>query len=118
MPSRLPSYSDVSKSLRARGIATHSNGDNNWQMVCSTGDFWTGPFSSSSVWMAKDAESWYIVTWAPVCYRIPSEADLISVCADVLSSSPTALYRIPTDLVSKYGLIELENTPSFKEHYP
>jgi len=63
--------------------------------------------SSNSFWVRKDDQVWFIGTWAPAIYRIPSDQDVVKVCEVVFRSSSTAIYTIEESIIEEFKLGKL-----------
>lgn len=105
-------YKNLIAHLNEVGINTHLNGNNDWQLVCSAGKFWKGPFSSNSIWLLKSKSAehgWIIATWSPIHYSIPDGVDIVGLCKDLIGSSRTTIYEIPHEIMKHYGLTEIND---------
>ncbi len=77
------------------------------QLVVSTQVGPVYPNRGNSFWLSERAGGWYLSTWAPVGYRIPPEQDIVALCSACMSVGTTAMWRVPPDIVARFGLEEL-----------
>jgi hypothetical protein len=61
------------------------------------------------VWYSRDSSDWYIVTWAPVHYLIPSGCNLVDLCLECLAVDTRPIWRIPKRLIAKFKLRVVAN---------
>jgi hypothetical protein len=66
------------------------------------------PCGGNSFWVSHKRSRWFLCTWGPVCYEVPPGKDLVALCSDFVARGHCAQTFVPSDLVQKYGLRELE----------
>lgn len=99
-------YKPLIASLAKRSIRAYfQNAD---QLVISTQDGSPLPFSGNSFWVSRKRRRWYLCTWGPVCYELPPQADLASLCAEFVCRGRCAQTFVPDDLIQTYGLRQLD----------
>src|SRR2546430_2521836 len=96
------SYISLAQALNAIGLAGQQIRPN--QLVVSTqrGPVW--PDRGNSFWLSYLAGTWYLGTWSPFYYRIPSGQDVLAVCSDCMESGTSAMYQVPDPIAARFGL--------------
>ncbi len=102
-----PLYGPLVEGLRAFSVEAYLQGPD--QLVVSRQCGPALPFSGNSFWNTHHEGSWYLGTWAPTCYRVPPEANLIRLCVEFVDHGRQAQPRVPLRLVKKHRLVELTN---------
>lgn len=64
------------------------------------------------VWLTWNGR-WYIHTAAPFHYEVPMGTDIERLCNDCLEAKDGEFYRMPPELVHRYGLRELGESESY-----
>ena len=77
------------------------------QLVVSTQIGPVYPDRGNSFWLSEKIGEWYLSTWAPIGYRIPPGQDIVALCSACMSVGTTAMWRVPPDIVARFGLEEL-----------
>jgi hypothetical protein len=108
-------YSSISNALEAVGIASRQSRHD--QLIVSTqvGPVW--PNAGNSFWLSYQKHGWYLSTWLPACYRIPSNQDLVALCVACMEASSSAMYRVPEAIVERFRLERLSER-EFEELFP
>ncbi len=77
------------------------------QLVVSSqqGPVW--PDRGNSFWLSQKQGSWYLSTWAPVAYKVPTGQDILALCSACMSIGTSAMYEVPSELVDRFGLEQL-----------
>jgi len=52
---------------------------------------------------------WYLSTWSPVHYRVPAQQDVVQLCSACLAAGPSAMDRVPPELVTQFELQEIDD---------
>ena len=73
-------------------------------VVSNENPAWPG---SNSFWVTKKDQVWFLGTWAPAIYRIPSNQDVVKICEVVFRSSSRAIYAIEGSMVEEFKLDKL-----------
>jgi hypothetical protein len=100
-------YRPLVEGLRASAVAACFQGPD--QLVVSRQDGAVRPSDGNSFWVSHREGIWYLCTWAPTCYRVPREADLVSLCAEFAERAGSAQSRVPPSLVQRYRLVQLSS---------
>ena len=66
----------------------------------------------NSFWMTIRDGTWFLVTWAPNCYRCTSDVDILGLCRDCLASSRDAMAAVNLNIIDKYTLALLSDDES------
>ena len=76
------------------------------RIVCAShgGDWGMGGFS---FWIAVRNGRWFIATWAPRFYEIPSAEDVVSVAIEALRNNDRKGYDINKEIKEQFSLIEV-----------
>ena len=60
--------------------------------------------NSNCFWVSAKEHEWYIGTFLPAVYHVPSGVDIVDTCESIFHSSPTAIYTIDENLAARLGL--------------
>ncbi len=95
----------IQLALRDRGLCSYVQ--NGRQIVVSRqrGPVW--PDRGNSFWIVRLGGAWYVVTWAPVAYRVPEATSVVEVAAAFVDVGATAQSRLPAEQVERFGLTEV-----------
>ena len=99
------SYGAVTKALATLGLAGQMQRED--QLVVSSQDGPVWPDRGNSFWLSRKQGTWYLSTWLPAGYRVPADQDLVALCSACMDG-PAAMYRVPREVVERFGLQELE----------
>lgn len=78
------------------------------QLVISTSaDVNPNPFTCNSFWITHRSDIWYISTWANRAYLFQKKNLLVDCCLDCLKLSSSTISKIPSQICSKYYLVEI-----------
>lgn len=97
-------YTHIGKRLSERGINSFLQSPT--QLIVAL-EWPQSPYQGNSFWLTHWEEVWYISTWTSRIYRVIQTENLEDICHDLLLSSPTAMYSIPDDILTRYALTEL-----------
>jgi hypothetical protein len=100
-------YQAVIEGLSSRSVQSYFQQSDQLVVSRQSGPAWPGP--GNSFWISHQQGAWYLCTWAPVCYRVPQDTDLVALCVDFVGCGEYAQSRVPADLVDCYRLVELSN---------
>ena len=101
-------YERVIGALGKHSISTHFQRPGQLVISCQSGPVW--PDRGNSSWISNIGGDWYLSTWLPVCYHVPSAADIGALCVECLEHGDRAMYRVPAPLVRKYALAEISGS--------
>jgi len=62
------------------------------------------PDRGNSFWLSIWDDTWYLSTWAPVCYRIPAGQDVVAVCSACKESGTSTMYQVPEEIAARFGM--------------
>jgi hypothetical protein len=100
-------FDAIEGDLRSRGISAYRQRPN--QLVISRQHGAPWPDRGNSFWICKLAGDWYICTWAPHYYRVPSASSVVAVCEAFVDVGDSAQRRVPADLVTRFSLVETDH---------
>src|SRR4051794_13436841 len=63
------------------------------------------PDAGNSFWICRIAGNWYVCTWSPHYYRVPSEIAVLDVAEAFVDVGKSAQHRVPDELVARFGLV-------------
>ncbi|SRR5258705_6076005 len=100
-------YSSMTKTLAALGLTAQQSRPG--QLIVSTqnGPIW--PNKGNSFSLSHYQGIWYLSTWSPVYYRIPAGQDVAAVCVACMAVGSSAMYRVPSEIVARFGLQEIDD---------
>jgi hypothetical protein len=101
------SYTSLANALIVIGLTAQQSRPN--QLIVSTqrGPVW--PNRGNSFWVSLQSGTWYLSTWSPNCYRIPASEDIIAVCSACMEHGTSAMYRVPDEIVARFGLRQISD---------
>jgi hypothetical protein len=106
-------YKQIQVALEGSGFFTtlRPNSDGGFNLVCSSRRHGDGALGGTSFWLLCSFETnqWYIGTWLPCCYEIPSTVDIISLCVELLNVGDSAIATLPDEIVKRYSLTEVQD---------
>jgi hypothetical protein len=98
-------YIQLGNRLKQKGIGAYLQ--NNEMLVIANQ---TPAFPNTNCfWVASKDNQWYIGTFFPTVYGVPSTVEIAGVCETVFRSSPTAIYTIDENLTARFGLRSLSD---------
>src|SRR5438874_1023997 len=100
-------YKPVVDGLHQHSMWTYFRNPDQLVVSRQPGPAW--PSGGNSFWVSRQQGQWYLGTWAPVCSRVPAEADLVALCAEFVGRGKWAQASVPADLVERYHLVELSS---------
>src|SRR5580765_6041784 len=103
---RLDSYSAVTEALAKLGLVGQMQNEDMLVVSSQQGPVW--PNRGNSFWLSRKQGTWYLSTWLPAGYRVPSGQDLVALCSTCMSG-PSAMYRLPGEIIERFGLQELDD---------
>ena len=74
------SYKAVIDGLSAHSVQSYFQSPDQLVVSRQPGPAWPGP--GNSFWISHQQERWYLCTWAPVCYCVPEDIDVVSLCVE------------------------------------
>jgi hypothetical protein len=98
-------YEKLADALAADGIRCYQQSPD--QLVVSQQTGPVSPNRGNSFWLTRAAGSWHLFTWTPVGYSVPEVTDIESLCRACMAHGSSAMYRVPADIVQRFGLHEL-----------
>ena len=100
-------YNELAAKLAVFGIECGFPKPHQMTVSVQRGPIW--PNSGNSFWLTHAKERWTLVTWTPVGYDIPDAMDVVELCRACMGIADSAMYDLPDDLVSSFGLHRLSN---------
>jgi len=101
----MESYEQLASALATIGLTGQMMRPD--QLVVSTQEGPVWPNRGNSFWMSRVDGVWYMSTWGPICYRIPLNDQLISLCSACMLTGTSAMWRVPEEIVARFGLQEI-----------
>lgn len=108
-------YIPLIEALAGAGITAQRNLPDQLSVSARPGSVW--PNRGNGVWLSHRAGLWYLSTWLPVCYRVPAGQDIIELCRACLAVGTSANYRVPPEIVARFGLQEIDER-QYEELFP
>jgi hypothetical protein len=97
------SYKELAGWLRASDIGSYMQRHD--QMVVSNAN--PAMPTGNCFWVTLKDKEWYLGTFLPAIYLIPSDQSVGAVCEAVFRSSGTTIYTIRQNLIDRYNLQRL-----------
>jgi hypothetical protein len=72
------SYASLNDALRAVRLSGQQSRPDQLVVSAQRGPVW--PERGNSFWLSFLSGRWYLTTWLPACYRIPSDQDMLLQC--------------------------------------
>jgi hypothetical protein len=95
-------YDSLTEALNSIGLIAQQRRSDQLIVSAQRGPVW--PDRGNSFWQSVQGGTWYLNTWLPACYRIPSGQDVLAVCSACMESSTSAMYRVPDEITARFGL--------------
>jgi hypothetical protein len=108
------SYDAVTEALTKLGLVGQMQGDDQLIVSAQQGPVW--PNRGNSFWLSRKQGTWYLSTWLPAGYRVPSDQDLVVLCSACMGGS-SAMYRLPSEIIERFRLRELTEK-EYEELFP
>jgi hypothetical protein len=109
------SYKLMQKFLAELGLVGRMQGKD--QLIVSSQDGPVWPNRGNSFWLSLKNGDWYLSTWLPAHYRIPADQDIKALCSACMNGPTTAMYRVPSEIMTQFGLEELDEN-EFERFFP
>ncbi len=103
-------YRPIIDGLCSRAICNYFYGEE--QLIVSRQRGPVLPANGNSFWVSHRQGTWFLCTWAPSCYRLPPEADLVALCEAFLDYGSVAQSEVPLKLVDRFQLTKLSDQES------
>jgi hypothetical protein len=71
----------------------------------------------NSLWLSHRAGVWYLSTWLPVRYRVPTGQDIVALCCACTATGSSPMSRVPPEIVARFGLQEIDER-QYEELFP
>ena len=108
-------YKPLLDALAAAGLIGQRNLPDQLIVSARPGPVW--PNRGNSFWLSHQEGLWYLTTWAPIHYRIPANQDIVGLCSACMAASTSAMDRVPPELVTRFGLQEIDDR-QYEELFP
>jgi len=99
------SYDAVAMALAKHGVVGQMQREDQLVVSSQEGPVWVN--RGNSFWLSRKEGIWYLSTWLPAGYRIPADQDIVVLCSACMGR-PSAMYRVPPEIIDRFGLQELE----------
>jgi hypothetical protein len=100
----MDAYTELANYLGDAGIGSYMQNPN---LLVISSNYPALP-SSNCFWAAMRDSAWYIGTWLPAVYQVPTDANVGAVCKQVYESSSRAIYTVDPELAARLHLRELD----------
>ena len=100
-------YTALIAALAAVGLTGQRSRPDQLIVSAQQGPVW--PARGNSFWLSQTQGVWYLSTWLPVCYRVPTNQDIIQLCVACMAFGTSAMYRVPPDIVARFKLQEIDD---------
>ena len=98
------SYETMAEALEEHALTGQMQRKDQLVVSCQEGPVW--PNRGNSFWLSRKQGIWYLSTWLPAGYRVPEDKDILALCSSCMIGD-SAMYRVPADVVGRFGLHEL-----------
>jgi hypothetical protein len=99
-------YESLKRALAGIGLTGQLQNPDQLLISRQEGPVW--PERGNSFWVSHKQDVWYLGTWLPVCYKLPTDQDIVDLCAAFMSLGTSARYRVPPEIIERFGLQELD----------
>ncbi len=99
-------YQALAEELQQAGLVAERTRADQLSVATQEGPTWSN--RKHSVWLSQSEGAWYLSTWLPVCYRVPHDQDLVSVCATCAQAGISENYRVRPEVVDRFQLQEID----------
>lgn len=107
-------YKQISSEIEKRGGFTTLRNDEygGYSLLCASrmNDDATLGGNSFWIWFNHQSSAWFLSTWSPCHYVIPSSVDVVEVCVQCLFLSDSAMPSLPDAIIAKFNLGQLSET--------
>lgn len=99
-------YLELEQSLLAKGIGSYLQNPD--LLVVSN----VNPAmpNSNCFWVTNKGGEWFLGTWLPAVYQIPTKKNLSEICEAVFNSAQKAIFEVNETLAAKLNLRRLAET--------
>ena len=104
----LETYEELTKCLKQHGLTGQLQNPDQLIVSAQAGPAW--PNRGNSFWLSRKEGAWYLSTWLPVGYRVPPTQDILALCSECMGVGTSAIYRVPPEIISRFGLQELDDS--------
>jgi hypothetical protein len=100
-------YIALTEALAAVGLTGQRSRPDQLIISAQQGPVW--PDRGNSFWLSHNQGLWYLSTWLPVCYRVPADQDIVSLCSACMRVGSSAMYRVPAEIIARFRLQEIDD---------
>jgi hypothetical protein len=104
----LESYEELTESLKRLGLMGQLQNPDQLIVSSQAGPVW--PNRGNSFWLSRKNGAWYLSTWLPVGYRVPTNQDILALCSECIAVGKSAMYRVPPEIMARFSLQELDES--------
>jgi len=109
------SYASLTRALDAIGLTGQQIRSDQLVVSARQGVVW--PDRGNSFWLSFQRGTWYLSTWLPACYRVPSDQDVVALCSACMEFGTSAMYRVPDEIAARFGLERIPDS-EFERLFP
>jgi hypothetical protein len=87
------------------------------QLIVSSQKGPVSPDRGNSFVLSHREGVWYLSTWLPVHYRVPTKQDVVQLCSACMAVGKSAMYRVPPEIMARFELQEIDDR-QYEELFP
>ena len=100
-------YISLTEALAAVGLTGQRSRPDQLIVSAQRGRVW--PDRGTSFWLSHYQGVWYLCTWLPACYRVPTNQDVATLCSACMAAGTESMARIPPEIVARFELQEIDD---------
>src|SRR3954453_4205881 len=101
------SYEALVKALEGTGLTGQEQIEHQLIVSCQQGAVW--PNRGNSFWVSRRSGCWYLATWSPIAYKVPSDQDLLKLCQACIAVGNSAMYDVPPEIIERFLLQRVDD---------
>jgi hypothetical protein len=101
------SYEVMAAQLSAIALNAAQQGPQKLVVSSQVGAVW--PNRGNSFWLSLRNATWYLSTWLPALYKVPSDQDMVALCRECMSFGSGAMYTVPEHIAHQFGLVRVDD---------
>ena len=108
-------YTSLTNELAALGFTAQQSRPH--QLIVSTQEGPVWPNRGNSFWVSHHQGTWFLCTWAPRHYKVPSNQDIAALCSACMAVGDSAMYEVPPDIAARFRLEQIDYR-EFEQLFP
>jgi hypothetical protein len=101
------SYEVMGMTLEKLGLTGQMQNEEMMNVSSQVGPVY--PDRGNSFWLSRRDGVWYLSTSLPAGDRVLLDQDVGALCEACVGSGPSAMYRVPPELIARFKLGEIDN---------